>query len=70
VRGLAPSYEGSIKMDVVMCDDADQKMIEEQFGADRHGLLVRDAEGKIIDKISGHMFGKDEIVAKLASLKD
>lgn len=68
MRALAPTYESQVKMDVVMCDDADQKMIEEQFGADRHGLLVRDGEGKIVGKISGHMFGKDEILAELKKL--
>lgn len=68
MRALAPTYAKKVKMDVVMTSDADATLIEEQFGDSRHGLLIRDAEGKIVSKIDGHNFGPDEILAELKKL--
>lgn len=73
VRSLAESAEWKGKFDfVVRPVTSEEGRIEAPrmgFGAAKHGLVLVDGHGKLVDKLDGHAFGAAEIESCMKKLK-
>ncbi|MEE9393826.1 MAG: hypothetical protein V3W41_15100 [Planctomycetota bacterium] len=70
VSELQDEYRGKIILRVVQVNDSNRDLMKEHMDPESHGMLAFDPDGKIVDKIIGHKFGKKEIVALLTRLSN
>lgn len=65
VRGLAESPEWKGKFEFIVRQvTSDEGRIESQrigFGESKHGLVLVDGNGRLVEKLPGHAFGRAEI---------
>ena len=69
MRGLKKVYEGKIDLTVKSIKEPGlEELGKKHFPDLKHGLLAYSPDGEVVDKIAGHRFGKDKIVAVIDNL--
>ncbi len=70
VRELTPTYAKTVELSVEEAPfPATKAKWQKHVPKGSHGLITFDAAGKVVDHIEGHLFSKDDIVAKLDAVK-
>lgn len=65
VRGLAKDYDGRVVCRVEDYQKGDSPALIKKHGIEKHGMILTDAEGKLLWSESGHKQQRDKVAAAL-----
>jgi hypothetical protein len=68
VHGLAQQYAGKIDCVVTNHDEGDSKQRIARYGLNIHGMVITDAQDKVLWSESGHNQTKEGVVAAIAKV--
>ena len=68
VNGLAEQYDGRMEFEVVKTTDPGAEERIKQYGFDIHGMVITDAQDKILWKEEGHLMKGPAVQAQIDQL--
>ena len=69
VNDLKEKHADTIKIEAVKVGAGDSRKEIQESGLKVHGIIAKNAAGKIVTTVEGHSYGKEKVEEVIATLK-